>query len=1256
MKKRGLSCAALLLAVIILITPLAGCGSTVDAEAAPVAAAAAAQIGSLEELSGKKVGVMTGSVNEANAMQYIPDCRLEYFNTVPDMATALSSGRVDAFVEDESTQRFILREYTNLTILTRLCDCSYASVFPKSADGEALCRQMNEFLAGIRDDGTLAEIDRLWFEGDAAEQVVDFSGLTGENGTLTMATCTGVGEPFAYIKDGQFAGYDVDIAARFCREYGYDLEIQDFVFAGLLAAVSAGKCDFGASGITETEERAESVLFSDTTYLSGSVVVVRGTEESAPTEKAQTVAEKFAGRRIGVNTGAIFDRIAAAHIPDCQLEYINATPDIALALDQGKIDGYVLDEPVARLMLAEHTDQYIAEYLQDASYGFVFRQDSEESAALRAQIDEFLNKIKSDGTIDEIDKLWFGSDESLKTVDYDSLTGENGTLELAVSTDIGAPFVYRRGDGYIGYETDIITRFCREYGYALRIYDYNFAGMLAAVSSGKCDLGASCIEINAEREESMDFSVPDYTGGVVLVTRSRQEMSILEQSDPAIFEQLRGYRIGVNTGTLCDVISERLIPNCQIVPFNTNTDLALALETWKIDAYMTDEPVARLLMSKYSDHHIFGVATLDKYGFIFPKDSQKGDLLRTQMNGFLKEIKEDGTLRKIDKLWFGGNESAQTVDMSALTGENGTLSFAVSSGVGAPFCYVSNGEYVGYDVDVAVRFCAAYGYDLKIVDSNFSGMIANVSTGKCDFGASCITITEERAESMDFSESDYDGGVVVVVKGDLIDMNSNSCVPADLAGCRMGVTTGTLSGELAEREIPDVQIAYTNTTADMALALEKGKVDAYMGDEPLIRILLKNYPGHRIYCTVEQADYAFIFQKDHPENDMIREQLNEYLAKIRSDGTLAEIDGIWFGDDASLQTVDMSGLTGENGTLSLAVYSGAGVPFCYVDHGQVVGYDVDIAARFCREYGYGLRLVDSDLSGLFTGVASGKCDFGASCITVTEERKESMNFSDPHYEGGIVIVVKKDADPAAEDAGGGFLNSIRESFERTFLRENRWKLFLSGIGVTLLITVLAAAFGTIIGFLTYLLYRKNHVLPNIIVNVFADLLQKTPVVVILMILYYIIFGNTTLDGVWVSVVGFSLIFACAVMGLLKVAVGAVDSGQMEAALALGYTDTYAFLRVILPQALRHFLPGYQSEIVTLIKGTAIVGYIAVQDLTKISDVIRSRTYEAFFPLIASAIIYFALAWLLTLLVRRIRIGTDPKRRSAKKILKGVRAK
>ena len=147
-----------------------------------------------------------------------------------------------------------------------------------------------------------------------------------------------------------------------------------------------------------------------------------------------------------------------------------------------------------------------------------------------------------------------------------------------------------------------------------------------------------------------------------------------------------------------------------------------------------------------------------------------------------------------------------------------------------------------------------------------------------------------------------------------------------------------------------------------------------------------------------------------------------------------------------------------------------------------------------------------------------------------------------------------------------------------------------------------------------------------------------------------------MSGIVVAVIGFTLTFGSFVYDHMTVSVSSVDRGQIEAAYALGYTKNKTFFRIIFPQAMSIFLPSYCGQAVELIKATAVVGYIAVNDLTKMGDIIRSNTYEAFFPLIATAVIYFMLTWVLSLLLGFVKLHFEPKRRSNEKILKGVKTK
>ncbi len=270
-------------------------------------------------------------------------------------------------------------------------------------------------------------------------------------------------------------------------------------------------------------------------------------------------------------------------------------------------------------------------------------------------------------------------------------------------------------------------------------------------------------------------------------------------------------------------------------------------------------------------------------------------------------------------------------------------------------------------------------------------------------------------------------------------------------------------------------------------------------------------------------------------------------------------------------------------------------------------------------------------------------------IVVSAERNETGTLSDVYYSTPIRLVIEGE-----DESGIGFFEQLAESFNKTFMREGRWKLFVQGAGVTVLITVASIIAGTVLGFLIFMLCRRGARLANGATNVFLWLIHGMPTVLLLMILYYIIFGSSSLSGMWVSVVGFSLMFACSMIDMLRVGCNAIGRGQFEASTALGYSDSQSFFRIILPQAAQHFLPIYRNDVVTLIKETSVVGYIAVLDLTKISDLVRSRTYEAFFPLIVTAIMYFVISAVLTRIVRLVENSIDPRRRKKEKILKGIK--
>lgn len=469
----------------------------------------------------------------------------------------------------------------------------------------------------------------------------------------------------------------------------------------------------------------------------------------------------------------------------------------------------------------------------------------------------------------------------------------------------------------------------------------------------------------------------------------------------------------------------------------------------------------------------------------------------------------------------------------------------------------------------------------------------------------------------------------------------------DLDGHDIGVQTAVLYEELITDRVPNSTIQYYTMPNDMILALTSGKIDAYLIEEVSYGAQKKNHPE----LTVLEEPAGFISATciigENERQDRLLGELNQFIADSRENGLLNELYEYWIADfDPINDKCDVTGFTGENGVISVAVEGGY-EPFSFISDGHESGFDVDFICRFARAYGYTPQFYEVPFESIAPGVESGKYDIGMN-IVVSAERNESGTLSDVYYTTPIRLVILGE-----DDTSVGFIDSLKDSLYKTFIRENRWELFVQGAFVTVLITITSILAGTVLGFLVYMTCRKGSVIANRTTNFMLWLIHGMPTVLLLMILYYIVFGSSSLSGMWVSVVGFSLMFACSMIDMLRVGCNAIGRGQMEASTALGYNEHQSFFRIILPQAAQHFLPIYRNEVVTLIKETSVVGYIAVLDLTKISDLVRSRTYEAFFPLIVTAIMYFVISALLTRLVTLVEHSIDPRRRKKDRILKGI---
>ena len=235
-----------------------------------------------------------------------------------------------------------------------------------------------------------------------------------------------------------------------------------------------------------------------------------------------------------------------------------------------------------------------------------------------------------------------------------------------------------------------------------------------------------------------------------------------------------------------------------------------------------------------------------------------------------------------------------------------------------------------------------------------------------------------------------------------------------------------------------------------------------------------------------------------------------------------------------------------------------------------------------------------------------------------------------------------------------WFESFKADFVLNFVQANRWKYLVDGLGATLIITLLAGIMGIAIGIVIAMIrstYDKTaegarktfgrfiFTIVDRICRVYLTVLRGTPVVVQLMIIYFVIFASSD-NGIMVAALAFGLNSGAYVAEIVRGGIMSIDNGQFEAGRSLGFNYVQTMRFIVIPQVIKNVLPALANEFIALLKETSVAGYVAVQDLTKGGDIIRSRTYSPFLPLLAVAAIYLALvmffSWLVSRLERRLR--------------------
>lgn len=435
---------------------------------------------------------------------------------------------------------------------------------------------------------------------------------------------------------------------------------------------------------------------------------------------------------------------------------------------------------------------------------------------------------------------------------------------------------------------------------------------------------------------------------------------------------------------------------------------------------------------------------------------------------------------------------------------------------------------------------------------------------------------------------------------------------ADLSGLTVTCTSGNYY-ELKYSAREDVKVFPTKSEADAIQAVRQGLADVYVSDEVMLSREAQERLGMKMVLRGEEAfDVAFALGKG---NEALMEALNAFIREA----PVEEIVAHWEDGAPAVPEPDATIVPGAAPLRCITLVNMD--PVCFIgDSGQWQGMDADLLRRFAASQGRPFEMVFQDMGSAVIALQTGRADIMSGCLFVTEERKASVDFTIPYtncHPGYFVLDKEKNTRP-----GWG------KRLEMNLLKENRWKLIVTGLGETLKITFFSILLGTLLGVGICAAKRSRRKWHRTAAGLYGNFINGIPTLVLLLIMFYVVFVDTGLSASLVAIITFALCFASSSGSIFHTAISAIPKGQTEAGLSLGLTPFKTFTGIVLPQALRKGLPLYTSDCVSLLKSTSIVGFIAVMDLTRASDLIRSRTFDAFFPLLVITLLYFLLAWII----------------------------
>jgi polar amino acid transport system substrate-binding protein len=949
--------------------------------------------------------------------------------------------------------------------------------------------------------------------------------------------------------------------------------------------------------------------------------------------------------KIGVMTGSSGEQLTHHRFPDAKIKSFDDIMDAVAALKSDQLDAVVTTLPTTMNVCKRNKDlRFLDEAIDYENTAIGLKKGNE---ALLNNLNAFIQELEQNGTLRDMKRRWFKMDLSPYEEVQIPVPQKGEALMIGVSAT-REPFCFLDANRKVtGYDGEISQRLSAWLKRPVQFVDMKFSALITSLQAGKIDLIITGMSATEERKKSIDFSIPYFKNSQVMIVKKRDAgrpsvdaASLRLRTQEDVWDK----KLGILLGSSQDNWTMKYHPGAVVLQYKTFSELLLAVRSGKVDAgmYATEMLGAALRADpelQFLGDTLFAIPIAMGFG----KESPR---LREQFNTFLRELQANGVYNDMCDRWFvRGNYLMPEVKIGRT---NGTLVVGNVSDKGLPFTALREGKLIGFDIEMCQRFAAAIGKELKIQDMEFGSLIIAAATKKIDMIASTLGVTEERKQQIDFSDIYYRlGSSVFVLRKNIVTESGLQLRSLDdIATRRIAVYAGTVHDVLVVNKYPKADIKRYNNTADMILSLKTGKTDVAYFDLLSAKVFMKlNSDLGLLDDNVYDLPIAMGFSKQNPA---LRERFNEFLKWSKANGQFDSVYRRWFVDDP--EQAQMPPFVSLKGAPVVLVGIAVGdLPYAAYLHGRYAGFDVELLECFARTAHLDLKFVTMDFGALVAALSSGKVDIITDGICITEERQKKVDFSDSHFSMKTAVLALKanlanqQLNPDIPKGGGSsFFESIARSFHSNIIVEHRYLLILDGLKTTAVISLFSIVFGSILGSLVCFMRMSKRGILQVPAKLYIALLRGTPVLVVLMIIFYVVFASVDIDPVLVAVIAFGMNFAAYVSEMFRTGIEGVDRGQTEAGIAMGFTKVATFVFIVLPQAARRILPVYKGEVISLVKMTSIVGYIAVQDLTKASDIIRSRTFDAFFPLIMVAVLYFLISWLLMILLGYGERLSDPK--------------